>query len=203
MPALLQTRSLVSRHQADHKSAKSFRPIRTVFRRPATKAQAVNLVPAVDAPHWPAPPAPDFQCRAIVRLMILWPSAIASAAPPHKREKASACPGQAFGQAAPRRWLVTAIYVQCRMRPCCRSPCPPRVRHLFAHFLIGRGASPLPSAACLKFLRRARRVQPGTSNRKATLENHRMPVPFAFRSSHKRVLRCMTNFGKRAVGAPS
>src|SRR5579872_6985940 len=56
-----------------------------------------------------------------------------------------------------------------------------------------------PSAAYLKFLRHPPRVQPGTSKKKSGTRIVDLLVPFAFRSSCKRMLRCTTNFGKRAL----
>jgi hypothetical protein len=55
-----------------------------------------------------------------------------------------------------------------------------------------------PSAACLKFLHHWLRVRQELQTESGTRIIDLL-VPFAFRSSCERVLRCITNFGKRAL----
>src|SRR5262249_41189504 len=59
-------------------------------------------------------------------------------------------------------------------------------------------ASSSPSAADLKFLHHLQQALLGTSNRKAALD-HKVASALCFRSSCQSVLRCITNFGNRAL----
>ena len=54
-------------------------------------------------------------------------------------------------------------------------------------------------AADLKFLQQLQQARSGTSNRKAAPESQTCQCPFCFRSSCRRLLRCITNFGSGAL----